>query len=66
MHPFNGLQLDEWAKERYADSLSEAQRHRRAQAVDRKRRSHLWHWLQRHLTGWRQPPQAKVHYRTEA
>ena len=44
MHPFNGLQLDEWAKEHYAHSLSEAQRELRARAVSRRGRSPLWQW----------------------
>lgn len=65
MHPFNGLQLDEWAKEHYAHNLSAARRELRAQAVSRRGRSTLWQWLQTHLSGWRQRPQPKAHYRTE-
>ena len=65
MHPFNGLQLDEWAKERYAHSLSEAQRELSARRVGRRQSNNLFQWLQLRLTGWRQPPQPKTRYRTE-
>lgn len=65
MHPFNGLQLDEWAWERYAHSLSEAQRERRARSVGRRRSNNFLQWLHIHLTGWCRRPQPKAHYRTE-
>lgn len=49
MHPINGLELNEWAKEQYERTIREAQQNLHAQAVAERQAEGRLGWLRKLL-----------------